>query len=201
MPRTFKKLKLEMSERDFGEFAIEIAQAYVSSDFKSKAEIANEYELNQRAVTDFMDYAIIHYLVNDDMVDQMERKSIKNQSKHSPDRSAESTIAHYRMLRKKRAELAICELSDDRIRQIAERFANETDKTKGDIAIMYGLSKAIIDIILKKAITEGICDDDTFIKIEQRSLKNCAKDNYEKTKKFFQQLQERRNANKQNFFA
>ena len=201
MPRSFRQLKLELSERDFGEFAIEIAEAYISSNFKSKTEIGKEYELNQKAVTEFIDYAIIHYLVNDYMVNQIERKSIQNQRRFSPDGSAESTIAHYRMLRKKRNEFVICQLSDEKIKQIAEYFAKETSKTKGDIAIMYGLSKPIIDIILKKAITERICDDDTFEKIEKRSVNNCSKDNYEKTKIFFERLRARRNANKENFFA
>ena len=203
MARTFRQLKLELSERALGEFAIEIADAYVN-DFNSKAEVAKEFEISQKAVTDLMDYAVIHYLVSDDIVDRMERKSIQNQRRFSPDGSADGTIAHYKMLRTKRVELAIFDLSDEKIKEISERFATETDKTKGDIALLYGLSKRIIDIVLKKAITEGICDDETFEKIKTRSLKNCKQEDYSKTLSFFDNLQERRNFNKKgkgNFFA
>ena len=203
MARTFRQLKLELSERALGELAIEIADAYVN-DFNSKAEVAKEFEINQKAVTDLMDYAIIHYLVSDDMVDRMERKSIQNQSRYSPDGSADGTIAHYKMLRAKRVELAIFDLSDEKIKEISERFATETDKTKGDIALLYGLSKRIIDIVLKKAITEGICDDETFKKIKARSLENCKQEDYSKTLSFFDNLQERRKKKKKgkgNFFA
>ena len=117
MARTFRQLKLELSERALGEFAIEIADAYVN-DFNSKAEVAKEFEINQKAVTDLMDYAIIHYLVSDDMVDRMEGKSIQNQSRYSPDGSAESTFLHYQDLRKKRMELIIFKLSDNKIKAV-----------------------------------------------------------------------------------
>lgn len=203
MARTFRQLKLELSERALGELAIEIAEAYVN-DFNSKAEVAKEFEINQKAVTDLMNYAVIHYLVSDDMVDRMERKSIQNQRRFSPDGSADGTIANYKMLRAKRVELAIFDLSDEKIKEIAERFATETDKTKGDIALLYGLSKRIIDIVLKKAITESICDDETFEKIKARSLENCKQEDYIRTLSFFDNLQERRNFNKKgkgNYFA
>lgn len=201
MPRTFRQLKLELSERALGEFAIEIADAYANT-FNSKAEVAKEFEISQETVTKLIDYAVIHYLISEDIVDRMEKKSIQNQKRFSPDRNADSTIAHYKMLRSKRVELAIFDLSNEKIKEISERFANETDKSKGDIALLYGLSKRIIDIVLKKAITESICDDETFEKIKQRSLKNCKPENYQRTESFFDNLQERRDKKeKENFFA
>lgn len=195
MARTFRRLKLELSERALGELAIEIADAYVN-DFNSKAEVAKEFEINQKAVTDLMDYAIIHYLVSDDMVDRMERKSIQNQSRYSPDGSAESTFLHYQDLRKKRMELIIFKLSDNKIKEIADYFANNPKETKEKIAERYGLSKKVIDVVLKKAITESLCDDETSEKIKERSLRNCEPGEYQRTVNFFDNLQERREFNK-----
>ena len=205
MARTFRSLQPTLSVRDFAELAKDVAESYANSDDNySKTELASEFDLTVDTVSKFMDYAVEHYLVSDATVDDMEQKSIRNQRRHSPDKSAEGTIAHYKLLRKKRVEFAICELDDEKIKKISEEFANETEKTKGDIAIRYGLTKQIIDIVLKKAITKCICDDETFLKIKERSLSNAKPENYQKTMKFFEQLEERRDSNKKgkaNFFA
>lgn len=77
-------------------------------------------------------------------------------------------------------------------------FADETDKSKEDFAIRYGVAKKTVDIILKKAITENICNDETFRRIEERSVRN---NDTPETRAFFKQLHERREAKKKNFFA
>ena len=201
MPRSFNSLKLEYTERTIKEFAIEIAEEYACTS-KTKGEIARENDLCQKAVTELMDYAIVHYLVSDETVDKMMNKSFQNQRRHSPDGSAESTILHYQALRKKRMELIIFKLSDKKIKEIADYFANNPKETKEKIAERYGLSKKVIDIVLKKAITERLCDDETFEKIRDRSLTNCEPANQQKTEIFFNNLEARRNFNKKgNFFA
>ena len=77
-------------------------------------------------------------------------------------------------------------------------FAEETDKSKEDIAIRYDIAKKSVDILLKKAITQSICDDETFKKIEERSIRH---NDSPETRAFFRQLHERREAKKKNFFA
>ena len=88
--------------------------------------------------------------------------------------------------------------SESRINELAVSFADETEKSKEDFAIRYGVAKKTVDIILKKAITESICSDEIFKKIEERSVRN---NDTPETRAFFKQLHERREAKKKNFFA
>ena len=63
-------------------------------------------------------------------------------------------------------EQEVFSFSESRINELAVSFADETEKSKEDFAIRYGVAKKTVDIILKKAITESICSDEIFIQFQ-----------------------------------
>lgn len=200
MWKYFKDLERSMSLRDLNELAAEIAEQYADKENYdiTKKELAEMFEMTPNLVGKLLDYAVINRLVNEATVKRMEDRSVHNQKSHSPDKKAKTAKEHYSSLRRKRIEMEVFGVSEEKIAEIATRFANERDKTKGDFALEYQLDKVAIDVILKKAITENICDDATFEKIEKRSLEN---NNNPKALVFFQQLHERRKAKKKDYFA
>lgn len=200
MQKYFKDLERSMSVRDLNELASEIAEQYADRENNdiSKKELAEMYEMTPNLIGQLLDYAVINRLANEATVRRMEDRAVHNQKRHSPDGKAKTAKEHYRQLRKKRIEMEVFSISEEEIVEIAKRFANERDKTKGDFALEYQLDKMAIDVILKKAITENICDDETFEKIEKRSLEH---NNSSETVEFFKQLHARREAKKKDFFA
>lgn len=200
MWKYFKDLERSMTLRDLNELSAEIADQYADRENHdiTKKELAEMFEMTPNLVGKLLDYAVINRLVPEATVKRMEDRSVHNQKQHSPDRKATTAKEHYSSLRRKRIEMEVFGVSEETIKEIATRFANECDKTKEDFALEYQLDKSAIDVILKKAITENICDDETFKKIEERSLKH---NNTPVAEEFFKQLHERREAKKKNFFA
>ena len=201
MWKYFKDLERSMTLRDLNELSAEIADQYADRENYdiTKKELAEMFEMTPNLVGKLLDYAVINRLVPEATVKRMEDRSVHNQKQHSPDhRKATTAKEHYSSLRRKRVEKEVFGVSEETIKEIATRFANECDKTKEDFALEYQLDKSAIDVILKKAITENICDDETFEKIEERSLKH---NNTPVAEEFFKQLHERREAKKKNFFA
>ena len=200
MWKYFKDLERMLSVRELNDLATEIAEAYADKESAAitKSDLARENDMTVKLVSELLDYAVIHSLVSEAVVNQMEKRAVLNQRRHSPDGQSFSATAHYSELRKKRVEQEVFSFSESRILELAVSFADETDKSKEDFAIRYGVAKKTVDIILKKAITESICSDEIFKKIEERSIR---KNDTPETRAFFKQLHERREAKKKNFFA
>ncbi len=200
MWKYFKDLERMLSVRELNDLATEIAEAYADKESAAitKSDLARENDMTVKLVSELLDYAVIHSLVSEAVVNQMEKRAVLNQRRHSPDGQSFSAKAHYSELRKKRVEQEVFSFSESRILELAVSFADETDKSKEDFAIRYGVAKKTVDIILKKAITESICSDEIFKKIEERSIR---KNDTPETRAFFKQLHERREAKKKNFFA
>lgn len=200
MWKYFKDLQRTLSTRELSDLAYGIATDYANPEngHLSKKTLAEDNEMTEKLLGEVLDYAVIESIVSEAVVDQMEKRAKFNQKRHSPDGKTATVEKHYAELRKKRVERQVFGFSDDKIRRLAERFANEPGKSKEEFAIMYGISKKTIDILLKKAITESICDDETFLKIEERSIK---KNKSPEVLLFFEQLRQRREAKKENFFA
>ncbi len=200
MQKYFKDLERTMSVRDLNELASEIAEQYADRENNdiSKKELAEMYEMTPNLIGQLLDYAVVNRLVNEATVRRMEDRAVNNQKRHSPDGKAKTAKEHYRQLRKKRIEMEVFSISEEEIVEIAKRFANERDKTKGDFALEYQLDKMAIDVIFKKAITENICDDETFEKIKKRSLEH---NSDPVAVEFFNQLHARRETKKKDYFA
>lgn len=201
MWKYFKEMERILSVQELNDLATEVAEAYADprgTYETTKKMLAEEFEMTPNIVDKLLDYAVVHSLVSSAVVYRMEKRAEKNQRRYSPDKKAHSVHTHYSELRRKRIEYQICMLTKVEIKEVAVRFAENSQITKEDLAISYGLDKSSIDVILKKAITENICDDETFKKIERRSL---AVNGDPQVKEFFNQLRKRREATKKNFFA
>ena len=174
MWKYFKDLERTMSVRELNDLATEIAEAYADREVAGimKTDLAKDNDMTVKLISELLDYAVVHSLVSEATVNRMERRALANQKRHSPDGETFSAKAHYSELRKKRVEQEVFSFSESRILELAVNFADETDKSEEEFAIRYGVAKKTVDILLKKAITENICNDETFRRIEERSIRN-----------------------------
>lgn len=195
--RSFTKLKNSMTLNEFERFCGKIATKYAKSDGEYSGSYFMKTEnISRDCFYKILDEAIIRNLVSNDLVDKMEMKAVSNQRNHA-ENAGETSKKHYAMLRKKRNEYIICLYSDIEIKALAEDFAESTSETKEDFAKRYDISICVLDVLLKKAFTQNIADDNTCKKIEKRSL---AKDSSKRTQQFFEQLWQRRK-NKESAFS
>ena len=190
--RSFRDLsKMSISELD--SFCKRIAESYAKSDANFARTYYTEHEnISVSCFYKVLERAVINNLVSEDIVDKMEKKSELNQSSHAKGAGI-TTREKYAMLRKKRNEYIIFLYTDEEIKKLAIDFANNSSISKHEFAKKYDVSVKVFDVLLKKAITENIIDDEIFSKIEERSL---AKDSSLRTKQFFKLLRERREFNK-----
>lgn len=195
--RSFTKLKNSKNLKEFEGFCRRIATQYAKSNGEYSGSFFMKTEnISRDCFYKILDEAVIRNLVSDELVDKMEMKAIANQRNHA-ENAGESSKKHYAMLRKKRNEYIICLYSDIEIKVLAEDFAESTKETKEDFAKRYDISISVLDVLLKKAFTQNIADDNTCKKIQERSL---AKDSSKRTQEFFEQLWQRRR-NKESAFS
>ena len=143
MWKYFKDLERSMTLRDLNELSAEIADQYADRENYdiTKKELAEMFEMTPNLVGKLLDYAVINRLVPEATVKRMEDRAVHNQKQHSPDRKANTAKEHYSSLRRKRIEMEVFGVSEETIKEIATRFANECDKTKEDFALEYQLDK------------------------------------------------------------
>lgn len=189
--RSFRELN-KMSVADLDRFCKRIAESYANSEAKFARSYYTEHEnISASCFYKVLERAIVNNLVSEKTVDKMEKKSELNQSAHAKG-AGMTTREKYATLRKKRNEYIIFLYFDEDIKKLAIDFANNPQITKSEFAEKYDVSIKVLDTLLKKAITENLIDDETFAKIEKRSL---AKDSSLRTKQFFDLLHERRKFN------
>lgn len=187
--RTFKEVKEKLTTTEFENFARKIAKQYANFEPHFSAfYFVRQEDITKDCFYKLLEEAIIRGLVSEEEVEKMEQKAIKNQKAHSSV-LGKRTINHYRKLRKERDEHLISLFSEEMIKNLAEDFANHPETSKKEFAEKYEISTNVINILLKKAFAENIADDETCCKIEKRSVD---KDSSENTKKFFEQLWEKR---------
>lgn len=188
--RSFRDLAKTMSAQEMDRFCKKIAESYANSETRFARSYYTEHEnISVSCFYKVLERAIVMNLVSEKTVDKMEKKAEINQASHAEGAGITSR-EKYAALRKKRNEYIIFLYSEEEIAQLATEFANHPEISKKEFAEKYDVSITVIDVLLKKAITENIIDDETFAKIEQRSLK---KDSSKRAKEFFQLLHERRN--------
>lgn len=190
--RSFKDLTKTMTTTQIDNFCKKIAESYANSEAKFARTYYTEHEnISISCFYKVLERAVILNLVSEKIVDKMERKAELNQSVHAEGAGITSK-EKYEMLRKKRNEYIIFLYSDEEIKKLATDFANNPEISKTEFTEKYDVSIKVLDTLLKKAITENLIDDETFAKIEERSL---AKDSSLRAKEFFKLLHKRRNSN------
>lgn len=187
--RSFVKLRKSMALQEFECFCKRIAIQYAESENRfSRSYFIKEENISENCFYKILDEAVIRNLVSEEIVNKMEAKAIANQKNHAKN-AGETSLKHYAELRKKRDEYIIFLYSDDEIKELAEEFAKRVKISKKDFAKKYDISIKVLDVLLKKAFTENIIDDETCKAIEKRSL---SKDSSKRAKDFFEQLWKRR---------
>ena len=190
--RSFKDLSKSMTTTEIDNFCKKIAESYAYSESKFAKSYYTECEnISESCFYKILERAVILNLVSEKTVNKMERKAEMNQSVHAQGAGITSK-EKYEILRKKRNEYIIFLYSDEEIIQLAKDFANNPEISKVQFAERYDVSIKVIDTLLKKAITENLIDDETFEKIEERSLR---KNQSLRAKEFFKLLHQRRESN------
>lgn len=190
MKRSFRDLAKVMSAQEMDKFCKRIAESYANSETRFARSYYTEHEnISVSCFYKVLERAIVMNLVSEKTVDKMEKKAEINQSSHA-EGAGMTSREKYAALRKKRNEYIIFLYSEEEIKQLATEFANNPEVSKKQFAEKYDVSITVIDVLLKKSITENIINDETFAKIEERSLQ---KDSSKRAKDFFKLLHERRN--------
>lgn len=189
--RNITTLKKTLSIEAFDALSEKVARKYA----ESSEEFARSYYCEQLGLTHsafykLLEYAVVTGLVEENLIDKMEEKALKNAKLHAEGAGALTRIK-YANLRKQRIDNFLSILEESEIKEMAEFFAETTEVTKWEAARSYGVTIREFDFVLRKAIVSGIVDDDIVDKIETRSIKNCS-EKTEIVKLFFVQLRQER---------
>ena len=197
--RTFSILKGEKTEIEFENFCATLAERYANSDLDyARAYFCNEYNISQSCYYKCLEYAVVHYLIDDVTFAKMEAKAAANQNRHFSGAGGTS-LAKYKRLYGERCKEIASSLPEKTIKDIAEDFGYEPDINKYSFSQMYDIPQLAVDFALEKAIVENIVDDETVAFIEKRSIENAPYYGHKKAyvQKFFEALKIRRTEDKQ----
>lgn len=140
--KTFSDLKKSMSLEDLNKYCYTIANDYArSEDREDREDFMIRYGIKESCFNRIINYAVIHYLVSDWAVKQMEEKAKRNQQRHGA--SGISSYYHYQKLRSQRRAFAI---------DMAKFFVENKDKPIEFFIEKYGRSKRGLKYTLEKLI-------------------------------------------------
>lgn len=184
--RSFTQLKKEKDVKELNSLCKKVVESYAKSSGEfSQTYYCDHYNISKSCFGRMRDYAVITELVSEDIAWKATQKGISNQQAHSSE-AGRIAMQHYYDLLRKRVEYIIYSFSAEEIKEIAERFANESSLSKAELATKTDTSIKVIDNLLKRAIIENIISDEIFEKIKERSIKNSATPS--NTKEFFERL-------------
>lgn len=190
--RSFEILKETMTEEQLIKFCTKIATLYATSESNfARSYFTENFNISTSCYNKILELAVVRNMVNDKMVDKMEKKAIANQNMHAEGAGATS-IVHYSELRVERRKFILSTFSNEKIIEIIHEFI-EKDIFKNELAEKYNVDTKVIDLIIKRGIVENLISDELFHMIELRTLK---RDNSCTAKNFFIKLHEERNSNK-----
>ena len=194
--RSFRQLKKNMTYEEFNEFCKKIANEYANSESNfARSYFCNYYEIGESCFYRVLEYAIITNLVDDKLFKKMMEKSITNQISHKAG-AGMTSVAKYNHLYSKRCEYIALSFPENKIKQIAEDFANNPNVSKEDIALKYNISRKVLELMLERSIIDNVVNDEIFEAIRNRSIKNSTPNKKTETEKYFEVLQEKRKNNK-----
>lgn len=192
MKKNFKNLKVTMSLEKLNNFCKEIAEEYANSEPQfARQYFSNRYEITFSCFYKVLEYAVIHNLVEDIIVQKMMNKAISNQNLHR-NGAGTSTVIKYAKMYAKRHKYIAEAISEKELKDLAIDFGNSPDIPKAEFASMYGVNSRVIDYALERAIKNNIVNDATVDLIEKRSINNAKKGNVEKVKMYFENLRKNR---------
>lgn len=186
--RNSKKLRETYSLSAFYKLSRDIATEYAStSPVRARSILMEKYNVSESTYYYLLEFAITHYLVSDNIIQQMQEKTLANQSNHG-NHGYSSHLKYAKLLEERKNYSAFTQKD---IRAIAKFFAEHPERPKDEIARMYCFHKtAVLDHLLLKACTECIVTDKLFEAIKKRSFATAA--DTEKTKRFFDVVAQRR---------
>lgn len=189
--RSYTKIKKSMSAKEFKSFCIEIAEKYANSNEEfARSYFMKEYDISASCFYKILEITVVCNWVSDETVRKMEAKALKNQKAHAVEAGL-STRKHYAEMRQKRQDYIVSLYTEKEIEDLAVKFAY-SPLSKKQFAEVEGISTAILDKLLKKAIVELIVDDIIFNAIRQRSIENTLPNQQEKVRDFFIKLAKER---------
>lgn len=191
--RNSKYLRKNRSLSEFYKLAHDIATEYAAtSPVRARSILMEKYNVTESTYYYLLEFAITHYLVSDTVIQQMQEKTLANQSAHG--NHGYSSNLKYAVLMEERKNYSAFSKKD--ITEIAKFFAEHPERSKEDIARMYGFHKStVLDHLLLKACAECIVTDKLFEAIKKRSFETAA--DKERTERFFCEVAQRRATFKQ----
>jgi len=168
--RTFKQLIKNMGQEELRICAKEETEGYVISEL-SQRESAENAGITTKAFRDLMDYAIEEGVVSL-LVAKAVCQKAKNMQKGKCEEAGHSSDKHHKELVKRRNEKQVSRFSDDNIKEIATKLAEDFNTSIPDIMQMYRIESVdVIKLLLQKSIIESIVSDKISELIRERSIK------------------------------
>lgn len=167
--RTFTDLKGSMSIEKFNLLCREIATEYAYSDlFKATTYFTNHYNITKGCYQKVKEYAVIHFLVSDYVVDLMEKKASANQQRSSVNSSGYQVSNHFKKLRTKRKDF---------IHSLATEYAEHPEIPYKILIANYGRSVGgYFSMIYFAFVGDYGITDEVAKKIVMRMFADCPSD-------------------------
>lgn len=184
--RNWTQLKKSMTTEQLNRFCKKLAEQYANSEsYFAMDYFCKLHNITTSCYYKVKEYAVTQNLVDDDIVNKMMRKSAGNRDMHAKDAGV-ATVAKFARMSEERKK--------NKIIQTAIEFADNPDISKKDLAVMRGITVKEYDMMLVAAIEENLVNDLVVSAMEDRSIKNAASTNVERTVEFFDGLKKKRAA-------
>ena len=178
MARNFTQLKKSKTSRELNELCAEIATEYaISNDDHAESWFVEEYDISRSCYYKAKDYAVVRYLVTDEIVNYMRLKSMANQERNCS-YGGRSTVQKYN------------KLLDDRKKYCVSK-AREIARTIHPISFLLEVDGITIEMlyrILQEAFSSGYLSFEEWKNIQIKLLQYSKDwDQYVYVNQFFQQ--------------
>lgn len=188
--RNFRKLRCSMPDERFFELCEDIAMLYAEKGpVYGRTYHKEKYGITDKCYSKLLAYAIICNIVTEDIVDNIEKKSMMYKD-FLPKENVEKIQAYYSNLRRIRHKYILTTFSNEKIVKIVKCYTELNYVSKDDIAKNYNISVKIIDALLSKSIINNIISDEMLEKLEKTCI---LKDPSEYTTNIFKKFREERN--------
>ena len=136
----FNELHKKLGNKKFNSYASDLAYEYAFSERPIPyKDFAVREGISEKCFKQLLEYAVIHNLVDDWIVDKMEKKACENQEGYSP--SGKAVIDHYQKLRAQRRLFMF---------KLAKDFVNDEDNPIEDFLERYWLEPEELLKLLEK---------------------------------------------------
>lgn len=149
----FKRMQKTMEMVKFNQYCATLASDYGRSESKyTGGYFADQNGISEKCFWQVLDYAVIHYLVEDWVVNLMESKASGNQAEHGS--TGMQSLRHYQNLRDLRRQFVF---------NLARDFARDEGNSIADFLEKYGRTgeglQKILEDAMEKADYYGLSPD------------------------------------------